>query len=249
MRAADRAEGITGAREAAPRVHSDRTPKPCAHKEAQHAHGTYACYVLDFCRCHPCAKANRDYEAERVRQQAYGRWDNYVDAHPAREHIRTLTDQGMGLKRIVAVSDISQGLLWKLVYGKRRTDGTRTPSKRVRKDTLERILAIELDLAAGAAVESTGTARRIQALVALGWSPVEDRPPHRHTAVEHQPDRPRQPIRFRRYPSVRPGGVRRTLHEVPARGQPPRQNRRIQGHAGTPESTAGCPHSPGTTMS
>ena len=148
----------------------DKSPKPCLHKEAEHQHGTYACYVLDLCRCPPCAKAHKVYETNRIRQHAYGRWDNYVDATPGREHIRSLMDQGMGLKRIVAVSDISQGLLWKLVYGKKKPDGTRTPSKRVRKDTLERILAIRLDLADGAIVDNTGTTRRLQALVALGWS-------------------------------------------------------------------------------
>lgn len=148
----------------------DRSPKPCLHKQADHQHGTYAAYVLDFCRCQPCVEARAEYDRQRTRQKAYGRWDNYVDATPAREHVLSLMAQGMGLKRIVAVSDVSQGLLWKLVYGKKRPDGTRTPSKRVRKDTVDRILAIRLDLAGGALVDGTGTRRRLQALVALGWS-------------------------------------------------------------------------------
>lgn len=154
----------------------DRTPKPCLHKEADHMHGTYACYVLDFCRCEPCASANRVYENSRVRQQAYGRWNGLVDAEPARQHIRSLMAQGMGLKRIVAVSDISHGQLWKLMYGKRKRlksgkpSKRRTPSKRIRPETERRILAVQLDLAGGARVDSIGAARRIQALAALGWS-------------------------------------------------------------------------------
>lgn len=148
----------------------DRTPKPCLHKIANHVHGTYACYVLDRCKCLPCTKANSSYETERTRQQAYGRWDNYIDAQPARDHVRALMDAGMGLKRIVAVSDASQGQLWKLLYGKKKPDGTRTPSKRIRKDVAERLLAIRVDLADGAVIDSTGTTRRIRALVALGWS-------------------------------------------------------------------------------
>lgn len=148
----------------------DRTPKPCRHKEADHVHGTYAAYVLDFCRCQPCVEARAAYDRDRHRQQAYGRWDHYVDATPAREHVQSLMAQGMGLKRIVAVSDISQGVLWKLVYGKRQANGSQTPTRRVRKDTLERILAIPLDLADGAKVDATGTTRRVQALMALGWS-------------------------------------------------------------------------------
>jgi transcriptional regulator with XRE-family HTH domain len=96
--------------------------------------------------------------------------DAYVDATPARAHITALMAAGMGLKQIVAVSDISQGLLWKLIYGKRRTDGTRTPSKRIRLVTEQTILTITLNLADGARIDSTGTTRRIQALVAIGWS-------------------------------------------------------------------------------
>ena len=148
----------------------DRTPKRCLHKEAAHVHGSYACYVADRCRCDPCSAANRDYEADRVRQQAYGRWNGLVDADPAREHLRTLMAAGMGLKRIVAVSDLSQGMLWKLIYGKKRPDGSRTPSRRIRPDTELRILAVHLDLAAGALIDNAASTRRLQALVASGWS-------------------------------------------------------------------------------
>lgn len=148
----------------------DRTPKPCLHKQANHQHGTYACYVLDHCLCLPCSTANSEYEAARVRQQAYGRWNGLVDAEPARQHVRELMAQGMGMKRIVAVSDVAQGQLWKLLYGKKRADGTRTPSKRITPRAEAKILAVRLDLADGARVDSTGAVRRIQALVALGWS-------------------------------------------------------------------------------
>lgn len=148
----------------------DRTPKPCQHKEAEHEHGTYACYVQDYCRCPPCTLANSGYERERIRQQAYGRWNGLVDAGPARRHIESLLTQGMGLKRIVAVSEVSSGVLWKLMYGKTKPDGTRTPAKRITPRNERRILAIQLDRADGARVDSTGPVRRIQALVALGWS-------------------------------------------------------------------------------
>jgi plasmid maintenance system antidote protein VapI len=142
--------------------------QPCTHP-AQHLHGTYVCYVIDHCRCRPCRDANNTAERARRRQHMYGH-PSYVDATPARAHILALMAAGMGLKRIVAVSDISQGLLWKLIYGKYRPDGTRNPSKRVRSVTEQTILAITLDLAGGAKVDSVGTTRRIQALVAIGWS-------------------------------------------------------------------------------
>lgn len=68
----------------------DRTPKPCLHKQANHQHGTNACYVLDKCRCHPCAHARAAQDDWRRRQQAYGRYDKYVDAAEARRHVRSL---------------------------------------------------------------------------------------------------------------------------------------------------------------
>jgi transcriptional regulator with XRE-family HTH domain len=148
----------------------DRTPKPCLHKEADHQHGTYACYTLDACRCAPCCQAVHEYEQNRVRQHAYGRWNGLVDAEPAKAHVRALTAAGMGLKRISEVSGVPHGSLWKLMYGKRRADGTMIASRRVRPSTADRLLAVKLELADGAKVDPTGAVRRLRALVALGWS-------------------------------------------------------------------------------
>ncbi|MEP7738548.1 hypothetical protein ABKW28_12900 [Nocardioides sp. 31GB23] len=149
----------------------DRTPKPCLHKQADHQHGTYACYTLDACRCAPCVSAQRAYEVDRVRQKAYGRWNGLIDAEPARQHVQRLMAAGMGLKRIVVVSGVSQGVMWKLLYGVPRTDGTRRPpQQRIKPTTAERLLGLELDLADGALVANTDTARRLQALVTKGWS-------------------------------------------------------------------------------
>jgi transcriptional regulator with XRE-family HTH domain len=160
----------------------DRTPKPCHHKRANHQHGTRACYVLDACRCHPCSKANAEAENWRERQKAYGRYNKYVPAGPVREHVRTLMDAGMGLKRIVAVTGVSQGTMWKLMYGKRRPDGTCIPSRRVLRDTAEKLYTLDptwtgpLPLADGAILTtdaSYAVSRKLQALVALGWSMSE----------------------------------------------------------------------------
>ena len=152
----------------------DRTPKSCPHTHAHHDHGTYACYVLDFCRCPSCARANSTYEANRTRQQAYGRWDNYIDAAPARAHVRELQAAGLGGKRIAAMAGVSTGCMWKLIYGKTRPDGTREPSKRITKTVAARLLAVPMpsldDLGGGVRVDGTGTRRRLEALMALGWS-------------------------------------------------------------------------------
>jgi hypothetical protein len=151
----------------------DRTPQPCHHKRANHQHGQRATYVLDKCRCIPCSQANAAAEIQRERQKAYGRYDKYVDADPVRAHIRSLTAQGMGWKRVATNAGVSPSSMWKLLYGKKQPDGTQTPSKRITRVNAEKLLAVQLDLADGARVDQThviGVTRRMQALVALGWS-------------------------------------------------------------------------------
>lgn len=148
----------------------DRSPKPCLHKVADHQHGTRAAYVLDKCRCFPCATANAQAESHRERQKVYGRYDKYVEAEPVREHVRALMAKGMGWKRVAAAARVPSSSMWKLLYGKRQADGSQTPSRRTTRTNAERLLSVTLDLADGAKVDATGTTRRIRALVALGWS-------------------------------------------------------------------------------
>lgn len=152
----------------------DRTPKTCLHKVARHKHGTYEAYTLDRCRCVPCAVACAEYNADLARRKAYGR-SPLVDAEPVRQHVRALTEAGMGLKRVAAVSGVSHGALTRLIYGHPRGDGTRRPpSRRVTRATAEALLAVRMpdvtDLGATVVVDSTGTRRRLEALTALGWS-------------------------------------------------------------------------------
>lgn len=164
----------------------DRTPKPCLHKQANHQHGTRACYVLDRCRCHPCAKANSEAETWRERQKAYGRYHKYVTAEHVRAHLTELSEYGIGLKRVAALSGVSTGTLSKIMFGVYADTGTgggrngagvrvREPSRRVLRSTAEKIYAIEAvptNLGAGQADhERTPLARlHLRALVALGWS-------------------------------------------------------------------------------
>ena len=139
--------------------------RPCLHKQTQHQHGTHAAYALDGCRCAPCRTAHRDYSNSIAKAKAYGRWNPYVDAQPVREHIQGLLDQGMGLKRIIVVSGVSSGTTSKLMY----SINGRPPSRHLRHHTAAALLAVQLDHAAGALVDATGTWRRLEALVAIGW--------------------------------------------------------------------------------
>lgn len=148
--------------------------RDCQHTHAHHEHGTRLGYIRDKCRCRPCRDANAAYQASIDRLKAYGRWDHLTDADPVRAHVRHLMASGMGWQRVARLSGVSTGAMTKILYGKLLADGTRrAPTKRVRHETAQRILAVrpELDLLGSkAVVDGTGTRRRLQALVAAGWS-------------------------------------------------------------------------------
>lgn len=151
---------------------SERVKRDCTCKRARHVHGTRTAYVVDKCRCRPCTDASAKVQAERSRLQAYGRYDSgRVDAQPIREHITMLMAYGIGLKRIAALAGVSNATLGKILYG----DQTRNmpPRARTEKHVAAGVLAIKpsLDnLGQTVSVDATGTRRRIQALVTIGWS-------------------------------------------------------------------------------
>lgn len=136
------------------------------HSKAARPHGRTK-YVIEKCRCGVCRAANREYMRWLNKQHAYGR-PRYVDAEPARLHIEQLMAAGLGLKRIAALSGVPQGGLSKLMYGNYHG---RPPSKRIRQDTADKLASVSAhQRAAGVCVDSTGTQRRLHALVAIGWS-------------------------------------------------------------------------------
>lgn len=135
-------------------------------------HGTRACYVFgsesgagDGCRCDLCRKAARD--AARAAKDRIA--PAYVSAVPAREHIQFLSEHGVGLKQVVKVSGVSQGALWKLMYGKNGKT-----SKRIRPETAEKILAVTpADVADGARVPAGPTWDKVDELIAAGIPKAE----------------------------------------------------------------------------
>lgn len=146
--------------------------RECFHKQADHQHGTRTAYVLDKCRCRPCIDASSAAERRRQKLKAFGRYDaGRVDAGPVREHILMLAEHGLGLKRVAKLAGVSNSTLGNVVYG--RTERGEGPQKRLERRTAEAILAVKpgVEIAAcGARVDATGTHRRLQALVAIGYS-------------------------------------------------------------------------------
>lgn len=166
--------------DAPPRSATERPVRDCRCKQARHQHGTRLAYVVDRCRCDACSAANTAAMAELRRVRAAARWDTgrsatpsgLVDAGPAREHLRTLMAAGMGPKTIAERGGVAHGSISAIIYGKSMRDPKRSrpQRKRIRRDLERRILAVRLDLADRALVDATGTRRRLQALVAIGWS-------------------------------------------------------------------------------
>jgi len=151
----------------------DRTPKPCLHKVADHQHGEYVTAKLDGCRCWPCTKATAAYNATRTRAQAYGTWTPFVSTAPAVAHLRALSAAGMGWKRAARAAGVPESSVYPLLYGRPDRDGG-APRTKARKVLVDAILAVPMpsidDLGAAVVVDGTGTRRRLEALIALGWS-------------------------------------------------------------------------------
>lgn len=144
-------------------------------------HGTYSKYVTEKCRCLHCKRANRDRNRRWARTKAMaalGMADPlWVDAEPVRRHVRSLMAAGMGVPRIQQTSGVSKGVLTRLVYG--APGRGEAPSRKIRPGNAAKLLALRVPrpadsaLADSALVDATGTRRRLQALVAVGWSGAE----------------------------------------------------------------------------
>lgn len=119
---------------------------------------------------------NRHYETHRTRMIAYGRWEpKFVPADGAREHYQALLDAGMHRNQIARLAGIKTCQLDNLI--RPRKDRGDEPAKRVLHTTRDRLLALPVPAghevwryaSDGAHVDGTGSARRLQALVAIGW--------------------------------------------------------------------------------
>ena len=123
-------------------------------------HGHYSRYKWSGCRCEACRKANARYVKFN---EALG--TTLVDAAPARAHVAMLRATGMGRRTIAARSGVAASSITNLIYGKNGK-----PLRRIKPSTAAAILAVKPGhIADGAQVDITGTARRLQALAAIGW--------------------------------------------------------------------------------
>lgn len=129
--------------------------------ESHRQHGTHVKYVIDRCKCDPCREANNRYERGRRSRIE----PPYVSATAARAHVLELRAAGVGLKTVAEQAGVSHGALSKLIYGQQG----RAPSKRIRRTTHERILAVTPAAARGTAkVDATTTKAQLADMIAAG---------------------------------------------------------------------------------
>lgn len=130
--------------------------------------GTTVCGKHHGCHCDKCRARNAADSRTRRKLIAYGRYDSgLVDILPVREHVERLQSFGYGLQRISELAEVS---LWAVIRSVNRDD---TSVKRIRRQTADRLLALQPDvrtLAPSAHVPATATQRRLQALMCMGWS-------------------------------------------------------------------------------
>ena len=144
--------------------------RDCQHAGHPHEHGALIAYQKDECRCLQCRAANAAATRVRNRDLTYGRWSPLVDADLVRAHLEQLRDIGLGVPRIAYLADVSERWLRRIMNGHNGQ-----LQAHVRADTARRILAVDAEhdnLAPNRKIDGTGTRRRLQALVALGWPPA-----------------------------------------------------------------------------
>ncbi len=148
---------------------------------ATHAHGEKTtCYFSHRCGCAHCNEAASEYQRERravlrnVREHRAG--NIRVPAEPIREHLTVLLDYGIGWTTLADQAQCSVTHLRNIVHGYASADRQGRRPEMVHLSIARRILALQPrleDAGAGDAIDATGTRRRLQALIARGWSANE----------------------------------------------------------------------------
>ncbi|WP_411095937.1 hypothetical protein [Streptomyces sp. 020-2-3H-GM] len=140
-----------------------RRPRPIAD------HGTLSRYKYHGCKCLTCRVAYSEYATKRRRQSAYGTWQPFTPAAPVRQHVMDLQQAGIPVDAVTEAASVTRQTLARIVYG----IPAGKPTQKIRKESAEAILRVsraDCQLGDGTRLDGTGTRRRIQALVAAGWS-------------------------------------------------------------------------------
>jgi hypothetical protein len=146
-----------------------RPIRDCGHPGRPHSHGTRVAYVKDRCRCWACRAANTAHARTVRRDQAYSRWHPFVNADATRAHLETLRDAGLSSRQLAALTGLSRSHLRALT-----TEPPHAAISKIRAATAQKVLRVQPADAANlpsGRITSTGTRRRLEALIAIGWPP------------------------------------------------------------------------------
>ncbi|UTT40227.1 hypothetical protein NMP99_02920 [Glutamicibacter mishrai] len=94
-----------------------------------------------------------------------------MDAKPVCEHVEFLRANGVSYRALAKASGVSHSAILAMLFG--RPERGHAPYSRVLTATAEKILAVKPsmdNMSAGRPIDATGTRRRLQGLVTLGWS-------------------------------------------------------------------------------
>ena len=149
-------------------AHRVHVRRECHHPRVRHQHGTVQAYTRDGCRCDDCYAVKSKKDAAIRKEIAQGKHlPGLVPAGPTMEHLDLLARNGISLQMAGKLSGIDWTSLQRIRSGKQEV---------VQRITEDAVLGIRIDTVApkGSAVrvDGTGTARRLHALVALGY-PIE----------------------------------------------------------------------------
>ncbi len=120
--------------------------------------GTESGYVRHLAHGEPTCPDCRRAHSLRVKHRLHN--PIRIDPGPAAEHVADLVAAGMTVGEIANRAGVSHDTLTKLRKGHQQ---------RMHRDTLARILAVRPASVPTALVDITGTLRRVQALLFLGW--------------------------------------------------------------------------------
>ena len=137
-------------------------------------------YVHQKCRCDECRTINKTYQLRRDRAKQRGE-KTWVAGDDVRQRIAVLTANGMSHKEIIRAAKLSSGTWTGIMYRHWRTG---KPVERVKKETAERIFAINRrHLSKGQQVSRKAMDNRIVEMLFEGYS---IRAQSRISGVDHQ---------------------------------------------------------------
>ena len=134
------------------------SPLPAAGTNDEH--GSLRLALGKRCPCRKCRIAKNAYQRRVRRLKAYGRWQPLVDAGPVREQVVRLHASGISYNQIAEQSGASPLTISRIARG---------VTKDVRPDNADAILALTAAEMHQKLLPSVGSARRLRALVAIGW--------------------------------------------------------------------------------